>query len=335
MKNVLYIGNALSNSGKTNTTIETLGGKLENFCTVKVASHKTNKVLRLLDMIKLVLADKAKADYVLIDTYSTSNFYYALVVSQLCRILRLKYIPILHGGNLERRLKNNSKLSSLIFKNAHKLVAPSNFLKSIFSNYDYKNVDYIPNFIELEHYEFLNREVETIKLLWVRSFSSIYNPKQAILVLEQLLKNGFKAELTMVGPDVDGSLKAVKQLTNQKNLKVNFTGKLTKKEWITLAKDYNVFINTTNFDNTPVSVIEAMALGLPVVSTDVGGLPFLISNEIDGLLVSPKDVTAMVNAIFKLKANTSFRIKLTTNARLKVEEFSWKAVKPKWETLLS
>ena len=74
MKNVLYIGNALSNSGKTITTIETLGENLKRICTVKTASKKTNKFLRLLDMVKLVLIETVKADYVLIDTYSTQTF---------------------------------------------------------------------------------------------------------------------------------------------------------------------------------------------------------------------------------------------------------------------
>ena len=55
MKNVLYIGNALSNSGKTITTIDILGENLKEFCTVYTASKKTNKFLRLLDMVKLVL----------------------------------------------------------------------------------------------------------------------------------------------------------------------------------------------------------------------------------------------------------------------------------------
>ena len=96
-----------------------------------------------------------------------------------------------------------------------------------------------------------------------------------------------------------------------------------------------VFINTTNFDNTPVSVIEAMALGIPVVSTNVGGLPFLIDNGTDGLLVQPRDANAMVEAIIKLKNDTDLMTELVNNARYKVEDFAWNAVKPRWEALLS
>jgi glycosyltransferase involved in cell wall biosynthesis len=335
MKNVLYIGNALANKGKTSTTIETLSAHLKEFCAVKIASHKSNKGVRLLDMIKLVLLNTSKTEYVLIDTYSTTNFYYALIISQLCRFLKLKYIPILHGGNLEKRLKDNSKLSALIFKNAYRLVAPSHFLKTVFSNYGYDNVLYIPNSLDINAYQFKDRNISEIRLLWVRSFTSIYNPEQAVLVLEKLLEMNYDATLTMIGPDVDGSLAKVKHLAQDKNLDVTFTGKLSKREWIAYSKGSNVFINTTNFDNTPVSVLEAMALGLPIVSTDVGGMPFLIAHAVDGLLVPPKDATAMVNAIIQLKTDDDLRLKLVSNARSKVENFSWKVVKTQWESLLS
>jgi len=334
-KNVLYIGNALSNKGKTSSTIDTLGTHLKDMCNLKIASTKSNKVLRLIDMILLVLKHNSNTDYVLIDTYSTINFYYALIISQICRVFKIKYIPILHGGNLENRLINNSKLSRLIFKNAHKLIAPSIFLKSIFNKHDYLNIEYIPNSIELEQYSFKNRNIDVIKLLWVRSFSSIYNPELAVLVLERLLEKNIKAELTMIGPDVDGSLIKVKELADSKNLEINFTGKLSKAEWRAYSINTNVFINTTNFDNMPVSVIEAMALGLPIVSTNVGGLPFLISDNSDGILVNTDDYNAMVEAIIRIKGDIELKNNLVQNARAKVENFSWKAVKPKWQALLS
>ncbi len=335
MKNVLYIGNALSKSKGTPTVIETLSAHIKAFCNVTVASHKPNKVLRLLDMVGLVLKNRSQTDVVLIDTYSTINFFYALIISQMCRVLKIKYITILHGGDLEDRLQHSPKLSRLIFKNAHAIVAPSHFLKSVFETYGYKEILFIPNSIELDHYEFTDRRIDTLSLLWVRSFSALYNPDQAVLVLDTLLKMGYDATLTMIGPEGDGSLAKTKALAKQKNLKVDFTGKLSKAEWIAYSKTCTIFINTTNVDNTPVSVIEAMALGLPVVSTNVGGLPYLISDGDDGLLVAPKDPEVMAEAIQKLKLDEALRAKLVHNARAKVENFTWEAVRPKWEGLLS
>jgi glycosyltransferase involved in cell wall biosynthesis len=136
--------------------------------------------------------------------------------------------------------------------------------------------------------------------------------------------------LCMVGPDADGSLSGVKELAKKLQVDVTFTGKLTKKEWITLSEDYTIFINTTNFDNMPVSVIEAMALGLPVVSTNVGGMPFLINNEVDGLLITPNSVDALVDAIKTIMNEPDKAIAMTHKARQKVAQFDWNIIKKQW-----
>ncbi|MBU7569681.1 MAG: glycosyltransferase family 1 protein, partial [Flavobacterium sp.] len=92
MKNLLYIGNKLSQHGFSVTSIETLGPLLEGEgYTLFYASSKKNKALRLLDMVWSTLRLRNKIDYLLIDTYSTSNFWYALLVSQLARLLKIKY----------------------------------------------------------------------------------------------------------------------------------------------------------------------------------------------------------------------------------------------------
>jgi glycosyltransferase involved in cell wall biosynthesis len=336
MKNLLYIGNNLSNDNKTPTTVETLGRLLvlEGF-TVKTASSKSNKLLRLLDMLKAVILSKKKVDYVLIDTYSTTNFYYAYLVSQLCRVLRLKYIPILHGGNLQKRLKYSPKLSKALFKNAFKNVTPSEYLKSQFEDFDYHNLIVIPNTIELKNYIFKKRTFNKPKLLWVRSFAEIYNPLLAVEILKVLKEEHIEASLCMVGPEKDGSLKLAKQFAKELGVAVKFTGKLSKKEWITLSEDYNIFINTTNFDNMPVSVIEAMALGLQLVSTNVGGIPFLIKDKEEGILVEPNDARLLGDAIKNIILKTFDSKAMTLNARKKVEQFDWKIVKEKWISLLS
>ncbi|MCH7525790.1 MAG: glycosyltransferase family 4 protein [Bacteroidetes bacterium] len=335
MKSILYIGNKLQNKRSNVSTIHTLGTLLEseNY-TVYYASSKANKVLRLLDMVFTFFKYKTKVDYVLIDTYSTQNFYFALVISQLCRLFNVKYIPNLNGGDLPMRLEKNPILCSWIFKNAYIKISPSQYLIDAFKNFGYKNVIYIPNTIVINNYEFRERDFTSIKLLWVRSFSEIYNSKLAIRVLKKLKEDNIDASLCMVGPDSDGSLSKVKKFAKKQKVTVNFTGKLSKKKWTNLSKDYNIFINTTNFDNAPVSVIEAMALGLPIVSTNVGGIPFLIANKKEGILVEQNNTEAMVNAIKSIYNNNELAKLLTINARRKVEQFDWQEVKKLWFEIL-
>ncbi|RBP27177.1 glycosyltransferase involved in cell wall biosynthesis [Oceanihabitans sediminis] len=331
MKNVLYIGNNLRNQQSNTSSIQVLGALLEKEgFAMYYASSKQNKVLRLLDMARSCISLSDRVDVVFIDTYSTLNFYYAVVVSQLCRVLKLPYIPILHGGNLPSRLADSPFLSNLVFKHAYKTVSPSLYMVEAFKEAGYEGVKYIPNSIEIEKYAFKERDFSDVRMLWVRSFSEIYNPCLAVRVLKQLQDAGVSASLCMVGPDADGSLEAVQQLAKDLQVSVRFTGKLPKEEWISLSEDYNVFINTTNFDNMPVSVIEAMALGLPVVSTNVGGMPYLITDKKDGLLVAPEDAAAFVGAIQQLVAHPEASREMALAARKKVEAFDWEVVKEEW-----
>ncbi|WP_053977526.1 glycosyltransferase family 4 protein [Mangrovimonas xylaniphaga] len=335
MINVLYIGNNLQRSNANISAIQILGPAFVNEgYQVYYASSKSLKVFRFFDMLRQVFWRRKQVSIVLIDTYSTQNFYYAFGVSQLCRVLKLPYIPILHGGNLPLRLKDSPKLSAMIFQHAKHNVAPSLYLKESFSKFGYANVVHIPNSIRLANYPLSSRNYESINLLWVRSFSKIYNPQLAVKVVYALKQKGYDASLCMVGPDSDGSLEDVSTLAADLDVSVRFTGKLSKVEWIKLAKEYNIFINTTNFDNTPVSVIEAMALGIPVVSTNVGGMPYLIADGENGLLVPPRNVDPMVTAIERVYGNRELREHLTHNARSVVAEFDWELVKQRWNAVL-
>ena len=335
MKRLLYVGNKLSKHGNTATSIETLGVFLESEgFEVYYASSKKNKILRMLDMIWNTLKYANKVDYVLIDTYSTINFWYAFIISQLCRLLSVKYITKLHGGNLPNRIKKSRNFCDMIFQNAHINVAPSNYLFKAFENNGYDKLIYIPNTIELQNYSFKKRESVTPKLLWVRSFAKIYNPTMAVKVLFGL-KNEFpQAMLCMVGPVKDESYQETVQLIKELEIDVVFTEKLSKAEWAELSKQYDIFINTTHFDNTPVSVIEAMALGLPVVSTNVGGIPFLLKHQDNALLVPDNDVEKMINEIKKLLNNPKLARQVSENARIFVGDFDWEVVKKQWFELL-
>ena len=332
---LLYLGNQLSKHGFNKTTIETLGLQLEQEgFGVYYASNKKSFPLRMLDMMRSVIIYRKQVSYILIDTYSTKAFWYAFVCSQLARVLNIKYIPILHGGNLPNRLKNNPKLCQMVFANAYQNVAPSGYLKQAFEKEGFKNVIYIPNTIEIEKYEFKLRTELTPNLLWVRAFASIYNPKMAVKVLQQLQKQYPSATLTMVGPDKDGSLQTTKDFAKSLGITVNFSGQLTKEEWWELASKHDIFINTTHFDNTPVSVMEAMALGLPVISTNVGGIPFLLTNEQNALLVPDNDITTMTNAVLDLLENKPKNNLLITNARTFIEQMDWELVKQSWVSIL-
>lgn len=328
---IVYAGNILSKYGYTPTFIETLTPKLSQHYKLISVSEKKNKLLRLSDMVRTVLKHKKELKLILIDSYSMQAFWYTYILARIAHKNNIPYIPILRGGGYPWRLKKSPGLCNFIFSNSAINISPSLYLHKHFTEKGFK-VDYIPNFIPIENYEFRKRESVRPKLLWVRSFHVIYNPLLAIEILKTLKGKYEDAELCMVGPDKDGILKNVNEKISEYGLKdsVKITGKLSKQEWLELSKQYDIFINTTDFDNHPVSVIEAMAAGMPVVSTNVGGLPYLINNDTDGVLVEPDDKSGFVNAIDELINNNEKVRHLSTNARKKAESFDWEQLKLKW-----
>ncbi|WP_373056890.1 glycosyltransferase family 4 protein [Zunongwangia sp. H14] len=336
MKQLIYIGNKLEKKGASPTTIDVLIPLLENEgYQVRAASSFRNKSIRLLHMLLTLARAGGKTDYVLIDTYSTQNFWYAILCGKICRLLKLKYIPILHGGNLPQRLRENKKISRKFFKNAFVNVAPSQFLLKKFGQSGIKNLKYIPNPLQLAKYEFRLRKELQPKILWVRSFAEIYNPIMAVKILEMLLLEYPQASLCMVGGAKDETFNRCRSYAERHNLPVHFTGKLEKKEWIRLAAEYSIFLNTSAIDNTPVSVIEAMALGLPVISTRVGGMPYLIKNGQEGILFDKEEPEAAAKAIRFLLKSPQQAETLAEAARSKVEKFDWEIVKQDWLQVLN
>lgn len=301
---------------------------------LKYASTRSNPVLRFSAML-FALLRSLHYDYVLIDTYSTKAFNYAWFIAILSSALRLRYIPILHGGNLPQRFKRSPRRCQQIFSNSLTNVAVSPYLLHHLQSFAYK-ADLVPNAIDLTQYTFKKREVLKPSLLWVRAFHDIYNPQLAIRLIAKLSKIYPSVQLTMVGPDKDGSMESCKKLAEDLKVsdKISFTGKLSKQEWAKLSEQHDVFINTTRFDNLPVSLIEAMALGIPVVSTNVGGIPFLISNHENGLLVDNDDVDAMCTSVDTLLRQPALAIEISLKARAKAEQFDWGSIKQHWFNIL-
>ncbi len=333
-RTIIYIDNFLTAHGHTPTTGEVLTKLFEkNGYAVIRAGTKKGKPARLAEMLGIIA--KNRQAVVLIATYSTSAFYFAWAAAQLCRLLGIIYLPCLHGGNLPNRIKNNPILSRQVFGHSRTNIVVSGYLQNAVQAKGWPSV-LIPNNININAYPYLHRAAVRPRLLWVRSFHNIYNPGLAVKLVADLLQTYPDAMLTMVGPDKDGSLAECKKLAEELGVTgiIHFTGRLTVQEWVELSARHDIFINTTNFDNLPVSVIEAMALGMPVVSTNVGGLQYLITHQVDGILVPPGDAGAFAAQIEYLVNNPTATSAISTQARSEASRYSEEIVMQQWRQLL-
>ena len=159
----------------------------------------------------------------------------------------------------------------------------------------------------------------------------------AVEVLALLQRDFPDVELIMIGPDEgDGSLAETRQQAMELVVSgsVRFTGVVPKSEVPSSLAQGTVFLNTTDVDNAPVSLLEAMACGLPVVSTNVGGISDLVEDGRNALLVPPRNPRAMAARIADILRDPDLASKLSRNGRQSANMHSWARTLPRWERVL-
>lgn len=303
----------------------------ETFC----VSTKVNRLARLADISAALIKNRHRFDLVLLEVYSGLSLIIADVASLICKTFKIPLIMVLHGGNLPEFIEKYPRWTKRVLRRADKLVAPSRFLARKIGSHGFE-IHIVPNVLELDSYSFRERANLKPRLLWMRSFHPIYNPQMAIKVLAELRKTYPNATLIMAGVD-KGLEPEIKKMVSESNLSaaVSFPGFLDAEGKAQAFSESDIFLNTNRADNMPVSVVEACAYGLPVVSTNVGGLPDLISQGENGLLVENENVCEMVEAVKLLLENSDTAKKISRGGRALAECSDWTAVRADWEKLFA
>lgn len=131
------------------------------------------------------------------------------------------------------------------------------------------------------------------------------------------------SRVVLVGPETEkGFLQTMTSLVSDLGLenRVEFAGPAQSSDkavWLARAM---IFVLPSYVEALPISILEAMAVGVPVVATSVGAVPSVIENERTGLLVAPGDVEALAVALNRLLADPTLRTDLTSRARLECTE---------------
>jgi glycosyltransferase involved in cell wall biosynthesis len=331
---VLLIGSFLSAANGSRGVAEEVSIRLrEAGWSVLTASNKPGRVHRLADMLQTVYLHRHDYDVAQVEVYSGLAFIWAEVVCASLRRLGKPYILTLHGGRLPEFAARWPGRVRRLLNSAQIVTTPSRFLHEKM-NTSRSDLFLLPNAIDLGTYRFRLREGATPRLIWLRAFHEIYNPTLAPKILKLLVEKYPDVHLTMVGPDKgDGSFQRTQEEAVRLGVadRLSLPGGVPKTEvpaWLTMG---DIFLNTTNVDNTPVSVIEAMATGLCVVSTNVGGLPDLLEHDRTALLVPPNDAEAMADAVTQILRDPLLAAHLSGGARTWAEAYDWSAVLPLWE----
>lgn len=330
---VLFVGNFLSATALNRGYSEELADRLEvRGWNVIRTSSQLGRAARLADMLHTTWTQRRAYSLAHVDVFSGPAFVWAEAVCFALRALRKPYVLTLHGGNLPEFAQRWPKRVRRLLRSAALVTVPSPYLGERMQIYR-RDLVLLPNAIDASAYVFTHRVRARPRLTWVRAFHSIYNPVLAIEVLAQLSKRHPDSSLTMLGPDKDGSRADVERRAIELGVRDRLTlvGRVPKSEIPRHLASADLFINTTDIDNTPVSVLEAMAAGLCVVSTSVGGIPFLLHHDHDALLVPPRDARAMTAALERLIDDAGLASRLSRAAHEVAQDCDWAIVLEQWE----
>jgi glycosyltransferase involved in cell wall biosynthesis len=302
---------------------------------VYAVSTALNRYVRLADIIKTLVVKGRHIDVLVIHIYSGPSFVVEDIASWIGRRFNVPIVMSLHGGAMPEFMAHFPRWSKRVLGRADILVAQSEYLSRSIVPYGF-NAEIIPNVINFPSYPHKTRSKVKPRLLWMRAFHPLYNPEMAIRVLAHLKARLPEASLVMAGQD-NGLQADMQRLATELGVHeaVRFPGFLKFEDKIREGGSADIFINTPHIDNRPVCVVEACAMGLPVVSTGVGGVPDLLTQEETGLLVPDGDVKAMADAVVRLINDEDLARRLSENGPRLAESSSPDNVSHKWRSVFA
>jgi len=333
---VLLVGSFLSASGGSRQVCEELAPRLSAAgLSVLTTSSKPGRAARLADMVSTCWRERRRYTAAQVDVFSGPAFIWAEAVCWTLRRAGKPYILTLHGGGLPEFFRRRPNRARALLHSAAAVTVPSGFLLEKLRSYR-PDMLLIPNALEVSRYAFRPRSNPRPELTWLRAFHPVYNPMLAVQAAARLAGEFAGLKLTMTGPDKgEGALEETRALCDSLGLngRVTFRGPVPKDQVPEAIGAGDIYLNTTNADNTPVTVLEAMATGACVVTTRVGGIPYLVEDGAEALLVPPGDPAAMAAAIRRILTEPGLAARLSDAGRKKAELFDWNTVLPRWISL--
>jgi glycosyltransferase involved in cell wall biosynthesis len=264
---------------------------------------------------------------------ANSGWNWHLVSAPAVVMSRWRRKPIIvnyRGGGAAEFMARAPKLVARTMARADALVVPSGFLQEVFDRHGLAS-RIVPNIIDLQRFHPAPAApADRAHIVVTRNLEAIYDNATAIRALALLRSRIPHARLTLAG--VGPERERLQALAESLGLTaaVVFAGRLANDAIAALYREADCMLNPSLVDNMPISVLEAFASGLPVVSTNVGGVPFIARDEGNALLVPPQNPAACAAALERVLSDKALAAKLTRAGLTDVGAYAWENVRSLW-----
>jgi L-malate glycosyltransferase len=272
-----------------------------------------------------------RADVAHIFSAAFSSFLIATVPAFCVARISGAKVVVNYRSGLARRHLSASWIARSILRRVDKVLVPSAYLIEVFREFQI-TAQAIPNLIDPMIFSFRAREPLRPFLLCTRNLEPCYGIDSVLRAFAEIQKVFPEARLCIVG--VGSQKSALHRLIAELNLTgVEMAGRVNRENIGRFYDNADILVNASRIDNMPVSILEAFASGLPVVTTNAGGIPHMVRHEQTGLVSNPEDWKQLAANVIRLLRDPSLVRRLTGNAHRQSFTYHWSTVRQQWLSL--
>lgn len=269
--------------------------------------------------------------YDVVHVFSASYFSFLLAPMPAILVARFfgkKVILNYRSGEAEDHLRSWPRTAVPIMKLADELIVPSSYLVEVFNKFGLR-ASAVANIIDPDRFKFRERRPLLPIFFSNRNLYPLYNVACILRAFAKIQQRFPDARLIIAG---DGSQRwSLESLAQQLKLQnVEFRGRIAPHKMSELYDEAHIFLNSSNIDNMPGSILESFASGMPVVSTSAGGIRCIVNHGSTGLLVPRNDHEGMASFAIKLLESPELASTLARNAYKECSAYTWPAVRKDW-----
>lgn len=326
MKRILYIANYREGVGGISGQVEMLHKCVNsNQYEADIFSTRGNIAKRVWKFIELICIAR-KYDVLHIHGCSDRGMLPVVYGVIAGKIWRNRIIITYHGGGAEEYFAKHGEFAKRWLCRADKVIVLNGYLEKVFKEYNIPCV-VIPNIILLPDIKRTHEwDSKNPKFISVRHLRELYNIPCILRAFQQVQQQIPDASLTILGSGP--LLEELQQYVRDNNLKhVTFVGQVPNEEMNRYLAEHDIFLSAPRVDNMPVSVLEAMNAGVLVISSKVGGVPYIINDGCTGLLFEYDDDKKLAQQMLWATGNQEESLKMIEAARKEVKKYSWNHIR--------
>jgi glycosyltransferase involved in cell wall biosynthesis len=256
---------------------------------------------------------------------------FAAPAIRIGKLRRLRVIVNYRGGDAERFFDRSLQHVRSTLQKADSIVVPSEFLRGVFARAGFATA-IIPNAVDIIRFAPAHARAASGQphIVIARHLERVYDVATAVRAFALLQRLFPQATLSIAGNGAERE--SLNDLVEDLGVgaAVRFRGELSRDAMADLYRSATLLVNSSIVDNTPNSLLEAMACGIPVVSTNVGGIPFLVQDGESALLVPPEDPMAIADAVRRLLNDSGLATRLVNNGMAIAQRCAWRNIYPLW-----